>query len=108
MHGRDSFGLRERLHAVLEFFQTARRCEPDDVGTGGQELAQFDVGRTQPRHGARQRAGALVELRARQPAKQIEDRLSRGRHERRIDVEKHAFAPENESGARQTQNVEKS
>lgn len=70
LDGRDSLGLRERLHAILKRLEAAGGRKPDDIGPCRQELAELDVGRPKPRHGARQRAGATVGLSSRQLARQ--------------------------------------
>ncbi len=49
---------RQRRDAVLQPLQLARDLVADDVGPGGEELAELHIGRTQPLHGARQPVAA--------------------------------------------------
>ena len=46
--GRDGIGHRKGFHAVLQQRQIERDVVADHVGTGGEELAELDIGRAEP------------------------------------------------------------
>ena len=98
-------GLRERRHPVLQRFQVARQCGPDDIGTRREELAELDVGRAEPR----QRGGELDRRTGgARPLDQPRDLQPepRGRGQLcRIGEPKHAFAREHEARAREAKEM---
>ena len=56
--------IGKRFHPVLQMGEFKRHVETDDVGTRGEELAEFGVGRTQPRDGRRHALGVPLALAA--------------------------------------------
>ena len=57
------FRTGEGRHAVLQALQVAGGRHADDVGAGGQELAEFHVRRTEPRQRLREARRAVAGLR---------------------------------------------
>ena len=93
-----------RRHPVLQPLQFGRDLGPDDVGPGGEELSELDVGGAEPID----RAGKPVRALDAAARDQIGRRQGGAREpgqRPRVDADEGAFAREHEPGARQPEGV---
>ena len=97
-------GLRERRQTVLQRFEIARHRHADDVGPRREELAELEIGRAHPFQRARQPRSRLGAAPLDQ-SRELDRKLSRRRHQRRVDRAEHAFAREHEARAHQPGHV---
>jgi len=98
--------LRKRWQPVLQAFQIARHGDADDVGPGGEELTEFEIGGAHPFQRARQARpgfGAAAFDQSGDAQRQLAGR----RHQGRVDGAEHAFAREYERGAGQPRDVDR-
>jgi len=100
-------GLRKRRQPVLQGFEIARHADADHVGPGGQELPKFQVGGAHALQRARQPRAGLGAGAFDQP-RDLQCKLARRRHQRRIDHAEHAFTREHETGAGKPRDVRQS
>ncbi|MDF9792002.1 hypothetical protein M2440_002703 [Methylorubrum extorquens] len=91
--------LREGRNPILKSLQIARGGHADDVGAGRQELAELDVGGTEPgqRPLQRARAGGLRDAAPLQRAAELEREPQMRRQLRRIDQRQPALTGEHEA-----------
>ena len=99
-----SFGLRKRRQPVLQAFQIARHHHADDIGTGGEELAELQVSRSEPRQRPREAWTGFGSGSLDDPS-QAKRELSGGRYQRRINDTEHPFAREHKTGAGEPRDV---
>jgi hypothetical protein len=90
---------RKRRHAVLELLEIVRGRNADDVGTCGQELAEFHIGWAKPGQGGGKPVGASADPGALDQPRGPPGEPRRGRQHGRIDERERSFAGENEPGA---------
>ena len=108
LYGRERLLLRERRNPVLQFLQFLCGVRADDVRARGEELPEFDVGRPQPRHGAREPFLVVAGVPPRQKLGEAERHPGGGRQNAGIDVDEHAFARQNPTGMGETRDVTES
>ena len=90
--------LREGGHPVLEMLQVARGRRPDDVGAGGEELAELDVGGPEPGQRGGEAGGALVGAGPLDQPGEAQRAPGGGRQRARIDQRERPFAGQHEPG----------
>jgi hypothetical protein len=92
------FGLRKRRQAILQAFQVTRHRDADHIGPRRQELAEFQIGGSQPRQRPRQPRAGFGAGPLDQPG-EAQRQLSGRRHQAWIDDAEDALAREHETGA---------
>jgi hypothetical protein len=98
--------LRKRRHPILQGFEIAGDFLADDVRPRRQELAELDVGRTEPGKSGGEPHGAAAGVAALDHARKAQQKLRPRRRGGGIDEREHAFAGEHPAGLGQPQQVE--
>jgi hypothetical protein len=99
-------GARERRHAVLQALEVARDDNADDVRTRGEELAELDIGRPEPRQGGRQPRGAGPRTPSLDHAGEAQQQPRDRRQDIRIDQRERALPRQHEAGAEVAREVD--
>ncbi len=97
-------GAVGRRHAVLQPFKLHHHLGADDVGAGGEELPELDVGGAEPVDRGGEAAEA-VRAAPRQEIGEGQRRPGERRQHQRIDADERALARQHEAGARQARYV---